>query len=206
MHVGCIVGHARPRRSSKSIQWAHGHFCLELKSSGKKNFVQKENSRPTWAQHPHNLLALMVGELAVLKVDHPGQNTVRKRQTGKQTWWAFHLAWRVLWKDMRLGIKKNWQKVRYLTFIPGGNLHRKILVPRIPLRQWRFSTVSVFLLPRTTWPEAWDWKKLHRLFFSGCGAVFSEALGCWDLYKGNVLNLNVMVVFACFLFCHLHWW
>ena len=51
----------------------------------KKNIVQKENSRPTWAQHPHNLLALMVGELAVLKVDHPGQNTVRKWQTGKQT-------------------------------------------------------------------------------------------------------------------------
>ena len=75
-------------------------------------------------------------------VDHPGQNRVRKRQTGKQTWWALNLAWRVLWKDMRLGIKNTGKKVRYLHFIPGGNLHRKILVPRIPLRQWRFSTVS----------------------------------------------------------------
>ena len=51
----------------------------------KKNFVKKKEKRLTWAQQPRNLLALTVGELAVLWVDHPGQNTVRKRQTGKQT-------------------------------------------------------------------------------------------------------------------------
>ena len=180
MHVDCVVGHAGPNSNSNSIQWAHGHSARaeSWNRQTKKYSVKKKKTRHTgWAQQPHNLLALTIGKLAVLWVDHPGQNTVRKRQTGKQTWWALNLAWRVLWKDMRLGIKNTAKKVRYLQFIPGGNLHRKILVPRIPLRRWRFSTVSVFLLSRTTWPEACDWKKLHRLFFSGSGAVFSEALG-----------------------------
>ena len=92
MHVDRIMGHAEPNASSNGIRSESWSFLLEVEIIRQKKLCEEAKKRPTWAQQPHNLLALTVGKLVVLGVDRPGQNGVRKRQTRKQNRWALNLA------------------------------------------------------------------------------------------------------------------
>jgi hypothetical protein len=57
-----------------------------------KKLCEQAENKAYLGQQPRNFLALMVSKHAVLWVDHPGQNKVRKRQKRKQNRWALNLA------------------------------------------------------------------------------------------------------------------